>query len=96
MVILVFVFAYLSSYVYLSNNGKYEPIMVDLRGVERLAWAPQGFFQEGLIRGRKTIQQPKWRTSLSGAYLPLVFLDWKLWHLDIQLGDKTTYPVDEY
>ena len=77
---------YVGSYLCLSQRGRYEPIAFDLHGVMWFSWAPQGF-----------VHQPKaeWRPALMYAYLPMLILDWKLWHRNIEPGEKTNYPMDE-
>jgi hypothetical protein len=86
---------YVGSYLYLSEHGRYEPVSVSMAGIQWYGWAPEGFAQGGMLKRGKVIRRLKWDQHLMIAYLPLLFVDWKLWHQDIQPGEKTKYPVDE-
>ncbi len=85
---------YAGSYACLSGLGRYEPIAFDLHGVMWSSWAPEGFVREPQLERGKVTQSLKWREPLMIIYLPLLALDWRLWHRNFEPGEKTKYPVD--
>ena len=86
---------YVGSYLYLSVHGRYEPILTDINRIEAYGWAPEGFFQRGLLRGGKPIQREKWNATLIHAYMPLWFADIWYWHKGILFGVKPEYFEDK-
>jgi len=99
-ILLVFVLSfalvcYVGSYIFLSEHGRYEPLLTSLHGIIYYGWAPAGFAQGGIVKEGKVIRDLKWHQNLMIAYFPLLFLDWKLWHQHIPPGEKTKYPIDK-
>ena len=75
--------AYVVSYLVLSLQGRYEPSAIGLNGVKWYRWAPRGF-----------VTDFRWSSSFAAVFLPLHFLDTKMWHTsDRARFDR--YPVNE-
>lgn len=74
---------YILSYLVLSLQGRYEPSAIGLNGVKWYQWAPSGF-----------VTDFRWNRSMSTGFLPLHFLDTKLWHTADSAYSKR-YPVNE-
>ncbi len=75
--------AYILSYLALSLQGRYEPSAIGLNGVKWYRWAPRGF-----------VTDFRWNSSMGAAFLPLHFLDTKLWHTSGRAHSER-YPVNE-
>ncbi len=76
---------YAGSYLVLSLQGRYEPAAIGLSGVKFYAWEPRGFV---------TIEvYPKWRQLPHYAFLPLYWLDTRLWHTFDRAYDDG-YPIN--
>ena len=84
---------YIGSYIYLSGHGRYEPFVFGTNGVKGDAWTPEGFYQKCKVKDGKVISIGKWNRWLGYFYLPLLGLDWNLWHTNSRT-DQTKYPVD--
>jgi len=74
---------YVSTYIFLSLQGRYEPSCIGASGVKSYRWAPLGF-----------VSDMKWRNSLFFFFLPIYVADNKLWHtFDESYSGK--YPITE-
>jgi hypothetical protein len=62
---------YVLVYSALSAFGRYEPEIVDLRGVRLYAWSPLGFYDS---------TDGRWSTSMEVTFLPLWVFDARLIH----------------
>ena len=81
-IVLALVIPYVSTYIALSVNGRYEPASIGLAGVKSYAWAPYGCYD----------QDHGWSASMQRLFLPLMFVDARLWHTpDKALSGE--YPV---
>jgi hypothetical protein len=81
--LLVLLLVYFGSYVALSAGGCYEPASIGLNGVKWYAWAPHGF-----------VEDYKWKRWPTLIYVPLLLLDYWLWHPSGNPPPKQ-YPIDE-
>ncbi len=75
--------AYLGSYVSRSLQGRYEPAVIGLGGVEWYDWAPRGF-----------VRDYEWDPSLVRIYYPLWQIDRRFWHRPEDAEDGN-YPLNE-
>lgn len=71
-VLTLLVAIYTGIYFVLSANGRYEPAAIGIDHVKWYGWAPLGFVQNG-----------RWNATMMTAFLPLWFLDARLWHPDV-------------
>lgn len=69
---LLFVAAYISSYLAMSLGGVYRPANIGLNGVKDWGWTPRGF----------TDQSGRLRVGLVIAFFPLYWVDSNCWHND--------------
>ena len=72
---------YISTYLLLSANGRFEPGIIGLNGVKAYDWAPKGF-----------VHDFKWNRKFCLFYEPLWVLDINLWHTNPREGH---YPINE-
>jgi len=74
---------YVSVYVILSANGKYQPELVDLQGVQLYTWAPLGYYDanhpwkgsQAAIISKATIYGGWKNTFLVQVFYPLYRID---------------------
>jgi len=81
---LVFLTAYLGSYLALSLGGAYMPATYGTNGIKDWAWTPRGFADKA---GRL-------RIGLFVPFFPLFWIDSRYWHNDwTGLSGPQTMPV---
>lgn len=79
---------YAGVYAVLSADGRYEPALLGLNHlglnhVKGYAWAPARF-----------VHNHHWNTGMMKAFLPLWFLDVRLWHPHVRPGYSGPYPIN--
>lgn len=74
---------YVGVYVVLSANGRYEPALLGLDHVKLYSWAPAGF-----------VDDYRWNSGMMRAFLPLWYLDIRLWHPHVGPGYSGPYPIN--
>lgn len=76
---------YIGSYLYLSARGRFEPYLLDLRGVTGYSWYPEGFTGDFRM---------EWEDSLQIVYRPLWAADERMWHTSMDAWTGK-YPVNK-
>lgn len=74
---------YISSYLALSLQGRYEPELIGVGVVKQFGWAPRGF-----------VTDFRWNYTLIAIYFPLYLLDTRLWHTT-EAASSDRYPVND-
>jgi len=74
---------YAGLYLTLSLGGRYEPATIGLSGVKSYMWAPRSFYED-----------MTWQRTPEVLFLPLYFLDIKLWHTS-NAAYSGDYPLSE-
>lgn len=78
-------FIYIFTYLSLSFQGNYAPAILGLGRVKSYGWSPK-YFTYGPM-------QDQWREPLLYAFLPLYFVDTRLWHTS-EKARKGKYPIN--